>query len=287
MMSSGTGPGNPKGAGGGKRGEIRGWSAASRRRLREALLTLEPDEGMITVGFSGTVPGPVLSRDEVKRVWNSFAWGLQDSGCCMVWRLEIQERQQFHWHGTISGFPKVIPVGCGIKVNIPLGHAVVLLWCHAIDLLGTVNLSGTEWQNRYGLRSASSRMAMPGAQEHAARVEVKQADSLGAWLRYLQDHASKRKQDQIPEGVGRHWGIVGRKYYRRAIPDEAVSLSDKAYGRFRRAYERLATPHVSDEGCAFGNRLGFRCHRGRRGRAVSFVNPATVKRLLEWARVSP
>ena len=66
--------------------------------------------------------------------------------------------------------------------------------------------------------------------------------SRGAWLRYMQDHASKGKQDQIGVAKGRHWGIIGRKLYSRAVPVSTAELSDSEYFRFLRAYQRLCRP---------------------------------------------
>ena len=53
------------------------------------------------------------------------------------------------------------------------------------------------------------RGAVRGAADHAARVAVCD-DWTGARIRYLHDHASKAKLEQVAVGWGRHWGVIGR-----------------------------------------------------------------------------
>ena len=102
----------------------------------------------------------------------------------------------------------------------------------------------------------------------------------------MQDHASKGKQDQIGVAKGRHWGIIGRKLYSRAVPVSTAELSDSEYFRFLRAYQRLCRPSFPAP-CVFGRRLGYRPSFGCRGESVRFSRPETVLRLVDWARTGP
>ena len=101
----------------------------------------------------------------------------------------------------------------------------------------------------------------------------------------MQDHASKGKQDQIGVAKGRHWGIIGRKLYSRAVPVSTAELSDSEYFRFC----------VPISVCA-GLRFRLRVFSGgvwatvRRlavGVSVRFSRPETVLRLVDWARTGP
>ena len=86
-----------------------------------------------------------------------------------------------------------------------------------------------------------TRDAWPGADKRA--FDCQDGDGArGAWLRHLQDHATKHKQGQIPEGIGRHWGIVGRSRMVQAIPDHITEPSDAQFKAVVRMMQRLATP---------------------------------------------
>jgi hypothetical protein len=268
--------GNPTGKGGGIRGKVGGWSKASRRRLRMALLTLAAPEGWCVAGATFTIPGPVVPHEEAKTIWAWFCKELLRSGRGMIWRLELQKRGMLHWHALLVA-PDEVSIG-----------RVHSLWSEAVGRLGPFKPAepyygeSGEWSRGYTF--CGSRMALPGADLHASAIDSRGPEaSAGAWLRYLQDHASKNKQEQTPSDVGRHWGIVGRSVFVMRIPIKCDDLSTKQYAMVRRAYERLATPHRKAD-CAFGNRLGWRVKRGRRGRAVCFVNPTTIGKLVAWAK---
>lgn len=267
--------GNPTGKGGGIRGKVGGWSKASRRRLRMALLTLAAPDGWVVAGATFTIPGPVVPHEEAKRIWAWFCMSLLRSGRGMIWRLELQKRGMLHWHALLIA-PDII--------SLQRTHS---LWAEAVGRLGPFEPAepyyGENGNWSKGYTFCGSRMSLPGAFLHASVIDSGGAEaSAGAWLRYLQDHASKNKQEQTPTDVGRHWGIVGRAFFVLRIPIKCDKLSTKQYSMVRRAYERLATPHRKAD-CAFGNRLGWGVKRGRRGRAVCFVNPSTVARMIEWA----
>ena len=134
----------------------------------------------------------------------------------------------------------------------------------------------------------------PGAWMYS--IDVQGDGGRGAWLRYLQDHATKAKQEQIAQGFGRHWGVVGRAHFAEQEPDgEMVFSCRESYFRFWRAYHRLTQPVISyrlrreNTGAKFASRifdgrsLGWSSSRGIYGTSVWFSKAATVQRLWEWA----
>ncbi len=254
-----------------KRGIITGWSKSSRRRMRRFMLENVPPAGFKTVGVTLTIPGPVQPDDVERDIFRRWAREVQKRGWCAVWRLEIQKRGARHWHAVLS-----VPAGVH---NV----AICAVWWDALKKQGEIVFSPpySTKNGRLEYSSVSSLMALPGAYEHSCNV---QSDgSRGAWLRYMQDHASKGKQDQIGVAKGRHWGIIGRKLYSRAIPVSTVELTDSEYFRFLRAYHRLCRPSFPAP-CVFGRRLGYRPSFGCRGDCVRFSRPETVRRLVDWAR---
>lgn len=269
----------PAGAGG-KRGKVAGWSAASRRRMRRALLTWGAPEGQNLYGVTLTIPGPVLKLEESRAIWAWFGLHAAKAGWGILWRLEIQQRGALHWHGVVLPPADLDPVLVGLKLT--------RLWRGALDSIGPRRFdppwSGQDGSWRQALVSVPGLSAMPGADVHSCQVTAEADGGKGAWLRYLQDHATKAKQEQIGSGVGRHWGIIGRARFVRLVPLETDVLTDEQWFRFLRALQRLATPSLKREGVPFGRRLGGRNRRGGFGQSVWFSRGETVKKLVEWAR---
>jgi hypothetical protein len=259
--------GNPSGVNGGQtqRGVIAGWSSKSRGRMRKFLLTHRPPEGYQTWAVTLTVPGPILSRDEHKRLWNHYQVKLRRKGCCAVWRLEVQQRGQRHWHCIVS------------SPDIRHGaEDVVFSWFAALRALPRV-----DWETECCKYMQITRDQIPGAECYAVRKE-RVTDDAG-WLRYTLDHATKAKQSQVAVGLGRHWGIIGRDLYTRMMPDRQYDLSVAQYAVLLRILRRMYTPTVLDCRAPFGRRLGYSCRRGSVGRSCWFGSAETQRRAIEYA----
>ncbi len=276
---------------GSTRGEIKGWSKASRRRLRHVLLTSTGPEGTKPFGLTFTIPGvPALSPGESKIVWGNFCREVERLGLVMIWRLEVQERGALHWHAVLWA-EDMVPMKPRNKKDQdwhPTKLALFDLWMDALRKAPPVDRPedpyyGPEGTWKVGI-SCCCRSAWPGADKwsfdcqdgHGAR---------GAWLRYLQDHATKHKQAQIPEGIGRHWGIVGRSRLKSLLPDHVQELTDRQFKAVVRKMQRLATPMKPCPKAPFGKILGYTLRRGSKGTSVWFSKPETIRRLVEWALV--
>jgi len=254
----------------GDRGDIKGWSTASRRRMREFMLTHRPVDGLTLYGVTLTIPGPTLAPARAKSLFARFALHLTIGGHCAVWRLEVQGRGQLHWH-----------LMCGTR------HPgdITMLWWDTIKSMGPETFDPPHIvkgkHSSMTFDHVDSRMSLPGAAEHC--VQVDDHGGRGSWLRYLQDHQSKGKQEQIGENMGRHWGVIGRKLFERVLPDIQHDLTDKQYHMILRAMQRLATPSHADPSKPFGRCLGGRVRRGSRGRSIWYSRPDTVARIVAWA----
>lgn len=251
-----------------KRKAILQWSAGSRRRMRLALLTLGPPEGWHVYGLTLTVPGPVLPLADARALWRDYCRETERRGIGLLWRVEIQQRGQLHWHGIAIG-------------ETPIAGAFLrVLWFDALRRLPPI--SGYDC-NKGNDEYSGPRSAVPGAEKYAVKIECGEAQR-GAWLRYIADHASKAKQEQIPEAIGRHWGIVGRRWWVRQEPEETHDLPPGAWARYLRAVQRLSTPSRKAPGKPFGRKLRKRNTRGRYGSSVWFGNHETHARAVAWAR---
>lgn len=253
-----------------KRGKIAGWSSASRRRMRRYMLQHRVPDGWCTWGVTLTIPGPPLPGHMEKAIWDAWRKTADKKGWAAIWRLELQKRGARHWH-LLMGTPASNPVGL-------VRFKVMQAWWQALDSIGAQRYESpvNGW-----LVEVKGLSSVPGARMHSAVVECAQ-ESHGAWLRYLQDHASKRKQEQSAEGAGRQWGVIGRRWFVARAPSEVCQLDDAAFWRFLRAYQRLCTPSRPAP-CVFGRRLGYRPQRGNWGASVWFSRPDTVRRLVDWA----
>ncbi len=253
-----------------KRGIVSGFSAASRRRLRDTLLRAAPRPGWVVLGVTLTVPGPVLSEAERRRLWDVWKRKVSRKGWAVIWRREDQARGQPHWHClffVVDGAREVT------------AEQIRGAWCRVLGVLGPVTCDTGRGRLSVftGLRGS-----MPGARLHACHVEGAAIGDSAGWLRYLCDHASKRKAGQISQN-GRAWGVINRE--RIAWEDgEREQLSVGEYVLFLRGLQRWQTVRVRARHAPFGCKLGFRCRRGRWGASSWFCDVAAGRRLVAWAR---
>lgn len=273
----------------GVRGDILGWSSASRRRLREWLLCHRPIINHDAIGITFTIPGPPVSLIQAKALFDDFTKHFclsHNIGLC--WRLEIQKRGSFHWH-ALASVPQLAADVRGVKSSYSF---ILMGWLDCLDKLGKV-----DYISESGVQNNCLRSELAGAWRHS--VDIQAAGDSGAWLRYLQDHASKSKQEQCPERCGRHWGVVGRRFFEASECESFLKFDDDAsFYRFLRAFQRLCTPVMSHSPSRLrspakfadrpfsGASLGWRIRRGGRGRSVWFSRPDTVRRLHSWATIT-
>lgn len=263
-----------------KRGKINGWSYASRRRMREWMLDHDAPAGWTTYGLTVTIPGPELPLPEAAKMWAHFSrnW-IQKAGMAMVWRLEIQKRKQPHWHALVCA------PSAEESLKIKRMAEAAIDWLGPVPCPYTRQLldTPTKTNRTVTVNWCDTRMALDGALAHAVRVDTNGGD--GRWLRYLQDHATKRKQDQIAD-CGRQWGVVGRAHFVKAKPLARYECTDQEFVLVMRFMRKLFRPCIKTEG-VWGWKHGYKSRRGSRGRCVWFTEETkrqAVVRYLEFLR---
>lgn len=199
------------GATGEKRKEIRRFSYDARLRMRLVLLTGFVKGDFRRVGVTLTLPWSVIDSsvmDDFKVVMHRFrvAWLRAFPRSASVFRVELQRRGAPHVH-MISwhSFP----------FSPALRDTYFLLWFRAVR----------------DLRGASfSDFARRG-------VVLDDVPDVGAAMRYLCDHATKKKQAQLGY-KGKQWGILGKANlsFDRGI---SIPLSDRAQVLLLRQLRRL------------------------------------------------
>jgi hypothetical protein len=236
------------------RGKIEGFSKHSRQRLRETLLKYTsncPQD--VLYDMTCTIPGEA-SIDDCRALWNRFQVKLGRIGCKAIWRIEMQTKRQMpHWH---------------VKLWVTDHHMafdVWEAWRSAIDCMGSFTRVKDDGEHVY-----SSRMALPGANEHAIELkQMKEESSEASWNRYLCDHASKKKQAQLG-WQGRQWGVINKKSFIKSECED-IKVPFDAWVKVTRWLKRLT-------------RTSF--VRGRKGTSVFFGETQTHKRMIEFATSS-
>ena len=307
---------------GGNRGKISGWTKASRRRMRAFLLIHSAKVGWDSYGATFTIPGdrctpegvllPPPSVEECKNLWNHFSKNyVTRYGFGMVWRLELQKRRVAHWHCLIVAPGKDVGFLEMYGIRMTPEYWLHEWWKKSLEILGKHCIyQRLEMKIKHGPRKGRVEVEeriyqdvfhsqIQGVDKHSTKIE--KDNGKGAWLRYIQDHSTKAKQEQeAGANWGRHWGVVGRdKFDHQQAYDSMKFSSEKTFGKFLRIYQRLCTPKNWDfikarvkktwpkfSGRVFGGRaLGWRITRGRHGRSVWFTNPETVLNLARWAEL--
>jgi len=310
------------------RSEISHWSTASRRRMREYMLTHKLPENMIGFDCTYTIPGPYLPEAKMNQLKNTWQIYLRRVGGCCIWRAEVQERGMLHYH-LIAGLPVKeypgLPPEFLRQYNGLKGREILKdVWLRSLSSLGEMkwwvvgqyhhfetlpsvpegccrleledefkkpffmDLTTEEPASMWGVTRFNGPDCPTdlskwwGAEKYSTKIGVLD-DVYGAWKRYLNDHTSKAKQEQIGANIGRHWGVIGRNQFQDVSPDFEIELSWQQYAAFLRCWHRLCTPYNKCDGALFGKRRGYKPTRGRSGRTVSFSNPATLRRLADWA----
>ncbi len=265
------------------RGSINGWSHSSRKRMREYILNHKPIVDSDAYNVTLTIPGPIISEKLCKELFKMFRNRITKMGFCAVWRKEVQVREQTHYH-------LVLHIGCGLfDSHSDVKDLISVQWLECLKHSSHKEYpKGFEWIYKSGFHQlATHRNTIMKANIYASDCQFNDGDSFN-WYRYMVDHATKRKDDQISES-GRHWGYINKKGFKLVQPYRSDFLDKKKYARFLRTYQRLCTAQcrTSRKGCPFGKRLNKRRRFGRSGKAVLFSRSPVVERILEWALSEP
>lgn len=251
-------------------GYITTWSSKSRQRLRELQSEFRAPQGWENHNFTATIPGDVLPVEVSKELWERFTHNMRRHEIIIIWRAEVQKRGQMHWHCCVSANPLTV------KVELLLRET----WISLIDSLGPVE--NYKCKSGAVVVLASSRMGIPMADKKVVHL-VKETDE-GMFWQYLCDHMSKRKQEQIGKNIGRHWGVVGRKYLVRAKQGDRISFTRNEDKLYRRLLQKLCTPFRKVKGAFCGRKRGYRPKYSDFGETVRFGHSVEAHRLALWVK---
>ena len=247
-----------------RRSKIKTFSRQSAARLRRRLVQTKGPDGWRLFAASLTVPGPLITDVQWRRVWSVFRQKLRRYGKnTFIWRIELQERGQPHAHCV--GWGKYGATRIHEYWLDSLGVLGPYEGPASIDFEGYVRCSdGNHSEFKPGWITCTHRGVWPGAEEHAVDIQSLDGDCTG-WWRYIASHTSKSKQAQLG-WQGRQWGTVNGRLLDLEEP-ELIELKGKAADKTVRGLRKVT-------GCR---------HASGHGRQSWFDKPETSRRLCEWA----
>lgn len=254
-----------------KRGKITGFSTASAKRLRRALMTAYVP-GLQPWGVTLTVP---LTVDDWQSQWlstcNRFwvACRRLEGFVGAIWRAELQQRGMPHMHCVVwvQSEMDLVRIQAAWRKSLASWPVVP---CQSVKRC----LNG-EW-----LEFSCSSQAdgwVDSSFFGMTKTTTCHFDALegsSASLRYLCDHTSKRKQAQLGYH-GRQWGIVNRS--RLSWLDNGIAMTDRQVVRLLRLFRRWSKSWYC------GHYRG-RLTRARlnSGRFEVWANDSLRARIMEW-----
>lgn len=296
----------------GEKQKITTWTSSARRRMRQFMIANTCPPSWFTFGVTLTIPGYPLTTRETKRLFNLFTQYSQRQQIkfACVWRMEIQKRGSIHWHliaitdnnnpATITHELKI----CWIKCLKALGEVEEHYMgdIEAPELLDDLREDSgarvkhfdywAKWGKHYKAETLPKQhkngKIYPVKYKNiiydkACDVIIFEDQTHGHWLRYMNDHATKRKQEQIAEGVGKHWGYINKKAF---IQDKPKTFyfedNPEEYYKLLRWLNRLMTPIILEKTALFGRKKGK--HWGNlqsNGTKNYFSNPETAQKMID------
>lgn len=245
-----------------KRGKITTFSTDAARRLREWFFLRDVPDSQ-KAGVCLTIPFRDFSAEQFKELVHIFTTSCRQQlpDVALVYRVELQKRQVPHIHAVVFFRSLTSPDSAKTRVSE--------IWLRSVF----------GYASRFGLK-----FSFDGFIKRGFRWDRLVGDSVG-YFRYLTDHASKHKRDQLGY-QGKQWGVVNRKLFappRRA--DECLTFDDESHRvRFFRAWQRFNRLPV--RALVDGELRVVKYRRSYRTWGTSFCRGggAAIRRLWENAR---
>ena len=241
------------------RGKITQFSSSSARRLREALFSLSIEHSTV-VGITLTVPWhaddfePLMAewRQVFKRFRAGFEYRFPSSA--IIYRNELQRRGAPHIHAVcylahsdLQSKQMEAEKSGGARQSVKSQQPYALELSKHIHSPNFVELCQplhAAFQTLEGLWLQSVGKNLHGGsmrdfQLHGVKFDVLDASDCGNLFRYLADHSSKHKTDQLGY-AGKQWGFIGRQNLdSSSVTNLPPFISDKHEAIFWRMIRKL------------------------------------------------
>lgn len=253
---------------GGKRGTVKGFSSASRRRLMRFLASLDSERMGSPWFCTLTYPKPFcLAGEEWKRDLDRFAKWLRRQkwfGACL-WKLEPQKRGAPHFHLLAFLDPQFVELLGGglVAPSLPWRRKRRAGGCHAEAWLQ----DAIAWRWHLAVGCGDSRHLEAGTQ-------VQRVESWRGVMFYAGKYVAK-PAESVPDEFSGAWEAAGRwwgKWGEWASQPVRADVDDAEFFRVRRVLARFV-----------GRQTGRKWRLMGQGGLTAFVEAGTSERLLEWA----
>lgn len=201
----------------------------------------------LAYGLTCTIPFTDLSDKDFRDLVARFRKNVTRMGHGLIYRIELQQNKMPHLHCVGYATSNDVIFDCQFA------------WWQA---LSTIMYNDEKYGEiplicRDGVLLYSCNISRPSSNFHR-------------WFAYLSCHASKHKYSQLGF-QGRQWGVINKQYFKLCKSDD-IALDDSEYFRLLRWIRRLT-----------------RCKskRGLYGVTDWFVNPGTIKRMVDYIACVP
>lgn len=198
--------------GGGIRGQVNGFSSASRLRLMRTIASVRLDAELplfITLTYPESFPDARSSKRHLKMFFQRFNRSFPGHGS--IWKLEPQKRGAPHYHILTWGWNSADP----------------LLWIPGTwyQIAGNNDVKHLHWH-----------MGAMGNQ-----ICVQQVQSREGVMRYASKYLGKTFEVEGWENVGRYWGIINRENipFGELITEEVTRSKAIEVMRYQRRFAHL------------------------------------------------
>lgn len=244
-----------------KRGVIRAFSRKSRQGLMVLMAGIDFERAGLPVFLTLTYPNEwVQDPREWKRHLDNFLRALRRKWPEVwgVWKLEFQKRGAPHFHALLWDGPVVT----GIEARRCNGK-----FCMVPDLSNEANRAVFTWMSDTWYRVVGS-----GDQKHLeAGTRIEPVMSRQGVMAYTGKYLGKTEDQELPEGMGRVWGIIGKERWKTS--PEKASLDTQEYFTIRRVMRRF-----------YEHKTGKKYRYKSLIRSMNvFMSSATAERIKSWA----
>lgn len=261
-----------------QRGKITGFSVHARQRLRR-LLVESSLPGSSRLGFTLTVPWrcvPVeVMLKEFKISLHRFTIKFRRAfpKSAAIFRVELQKRKAPHIH-AIWYLAKDDIEANGLQPDTHAGRVCPSV-SRSLLIACANNKLSSMWVSSVPI---FPRDNLTGFIAHGSQVD--DIASNGAMFRYLADHTSKSKQEQLGY-EGKQWGVIGGKNLVKIVPHSFDFKKSKDGNKSRavllRNLQKLCRYRVDDSAAPFGSSY----RNSKRTVGTFYTGESNVSRLLE------
>lgn len=263
-----------------ERGAITKFTYHARSRLRRTLLESSCPNSQ-RLGFTLTLPWRDIewdekSLDEFRRCFNLFGTKFRKHfpSSAAIFRVELQKRKAPHIHAIwflSNDDINLRDLGPDKLTDVRLSAAQrrALLCCLANNEISHLWCSSVP---------VGPRDNLEGFLTHGTRVDDIVSD--GAMFRYLADHTSKSKQEQLGY-KGKQWGVLGKSNLVKVEPDafdfSTMPCGFKSRAVLLRNLQKICRYRVDAPSAPFG----FKYQTCKRIAGTFYAAENSVKRLFE------